>query len=570
MVLRSYWWLFCLVLCCSNVVKAQNYFKQNEYFYTLVNGLKIILIEDTTSKNVSIQLSVNVGTSYEPQSIKGGASFIAANLAPNFSKYNTKCILTNDYTGYFSTIQTTDNFEDVLKAFLSAVTTDTFISNANLNTEYIEYNTSFTSCTANKGCEDAVKIIYENNENRLGEPINIFPNDSTYLANTLKFKKSFYCPQNSLVIVSGKFNRDKLFKQLQNTFLDWKDCSYNPNRAFPVSSIKTNDYNIQLTSIVEDSATATLNVYQSGPVMYKNKKEVLAGILFASMVNEETSALRSFFVDSLSIKDIQCDFNFRRFISLFSLKYSIDTANSAFLSMYNKPEFLNYEQFYSTDQLSKAKIKSASIFNNRDSVKTYFQHLTLFNAIASLDYYGKIQDSIKIITAKDIVGFVNKYILKNPFVAVANSPFLNTNTDTLFAETALLPSAYEFKFKKNTGEFEEGNIDSLINSLAQWLKINPSVKVKINGVANADELLTVRDDAMLDYYKNNPGFVIAPSDLIPTKKMRLDVYRSMIIVRKLAEKGISLNQISGTGKVIDNKQAESEYPYRVYCTIRNL
>ena len=75
---------------------------------------------------------------------------------------------------------------------------------------------------------------------------------------------------------------------------------------------------------------------------------------------------------------------------------------------------------------------------------------------------------------------------------------------------------------------------------------------------------------MLDYYKNNPGFVIAPSDLIPTKKMRLDVYRSMIIVRKLAEKGISLNQISGTGKVIDNKQAESEYPYRVYCTIRNL
>jgi hypothetical protein len=146
---------------------------------------------------------------------------------------------------------------------------------------------------------------------------------------------------------------------------------------------------------------------------------------------------------------------------------------------------------------------------------------------------------------------------------------LIANNDTLYTETAVTPDNYNFYFKRNTADFSEENADSLLNSLYQWLKINPSAKIKINGVAAADELLTIKDDAMLEFYKKNPEFVIAPSDLIPTKKIRLDVLRSMTIVRKLVEKGISLNQISGTGKLATKTDNANE-TQRVYCTIRTL
>jgi hypothetical protein len=44
----------------------------------------------------------------------------------------------------------------------------------------------------------------------------------------------------------------------------------------------------------------------------------------------------------------------------------------------------------------------------------------------------------------------------------------------------------------------------------------------------------------------------------------------MTIVRKLVEKGISLNQISGTGKLTKPNAEIPEKNYKVYCTIRTL
>lgn len=549
-------------------VEAQNYLKKNEYFHTLVNGLKVILIEDTTAQNISVQLSINAGTSYEAKPVAGGSAFIAAHAHRFFKNYNTECILTNDYTGYYSTTTSIGELNSLFTAYLSALTVDINTEPENLNANYINYNTSFTSCTANKGCESAVKIIYTNNENRLGEPLHDFSTDTAYIANVAKFKNSFYCPQNAFLIVNGNFKKAEVYKIVQNVFLDWKDCTYSPFRTFPVQTIKTNDYNVQLKTN-DESATANLNVYYPGPVVYKNKREVLAGLLFAKIMNDENSGIRSYFADSFNIKNIRCDFNLRRFISLFSLKYEVDSNSLYFVANYNFLGFLNNASLYNADLKTNKFQLIENIITAKD-VKQYINTLTLFNATISLDYFGKIRDSINSVTLKDIIVFAEKHILKNDFVAVLNNQQLIGEIDSVFTETAVVPDSYEFYFKRNTATFSDEKSDSVLNSLYQWLLINPSSKIKINGVAGNDELLTIKDDEMLSFYKNNPAFVIAPSDLIPTKKMRLDVYRSMTIVRKLVEKGISLNQISGTGKLAAANAEAPEKNYKVYCTIRTL
>ncbi len=558
-----------LLYCVFSVqLTAQNYLKQNEYYHTLVNGLKVVLIEDTTAQEVSVQLSINAGTSYEANGIAGGTAFIAANAYPYFKGYNTECIITNDYTAYFSTTKTTEILPELFSAYLKAVTSDLKTPNKEINTSYIQYNTSFTSCTANKGCESAVKIIYTNNENRLGEPMLSFPDDSVFVKNVVKFKSSFYCPQNAFLVVSGNFKRASVYKTIQDVFLGWKDCTYSPFRTFPVQTIKTCLYNVQLTTN-DESVAQGFNTYYSGPVLYKNKKETLTGLLFASLLNDEYSALRNYYADSFNVKEVSSDFNMRRFISLFSIKYVVDTTHLNFLANYNNLNFLADAALYNANDLSRNKTGLISKITAKPDTKSYLNTLALFNATTSLDYYGIIHDTINAITSKDIVDFVNKYLLKNNFVAVLNSDFFILNNDSLYTQTSVTPDSYQFYFKRNTAEFAAENSDSLLNSLYQWLKINPSVKIKINGIAATDELLTVKDDAMLEFYKNNPDFVIAPSDLIPTKKIRLDVLRSMTIVRKLVEKGISLNQISGTGKLA-TKTDDANETQKVYCTIRTL
>jgi predicted Zn-dependent peptidase len=547
---------------------AQNYLKQNEYYHTLVNGLKVVLIEDTLAQEISVQLSINAGTSYEANGIAGGTAFIAANVHSNFKGYNTECIITNDYTGYYSTIQTAEMLPSLFSAYLNAVTEEVKPNNTDLNTSYIQYNTSFTSCTANKGCESAVKIIYTNNENRLGEPMLSFPDDSVFVKNVAKFKSSFYCPQNAFLIVNGNFKRAAIYKTIQNVFLDWKDCTYSPFRTFPVQTINTCSYNVQLTTN-DESVTEGFNIYYSGPVLYKNKKETLTGLLFASILNDEYSALRNYYADSFNVKEVSSDFNMRRFISLFSIKYVVDTNQLDFISNYNNLAFLSDASLYNTNDLSRNKTTLISKIMAKPDTKSYINTLALFNATSSIDYFGKIQDTINAISVKDILGFVNKFLLKNNYVAVLNSNFFIANNDTIYAQTSVTPNSYNFYFKRNTADFLEENVDSILNSLAQWLKINPLVKIKINGVATTDELLTVKDDAMLEFYKKNPEFVIAPSDLIPTKKIRLDVLRSMTIVKMLVDKGISLNQISGTGKLA-TKTDEANETQKVYCTIRTL
>ncbi len=559
---------FLLLLCYVVSVEAQNYLKKNEYFHTLVNGLKVILIEDTSAQNISIQLSINAGTSYESQSVAGGSAFIAAKAARFFTNYNTECILTNDYTGYYTTTNAINNLNEIFEAHLAAFT-ETIDSNSNnINTGYIQYNTSFTSCTANKGCENAVKIIYTNNENRLGEPATDFPDDTAFYVNVAKFKSSFYCPQNAFMVVNGNFKKAEVYKIIQNVLLDWKDCTYSPFRTFPVQNIKTTDYNVQLTT-GDESTISNLNIYQPGPVVYKNKREVLAGLLFANIINSHQSNVRSYLADTFKLNNVRCDFNLRRFISLFSLKYEVDSNNIGFLKNYRNQNFLEHKNLYEKDLIESKNllIEKLTAANN---TKNYINTLTLFNATISLDYYGKIKDTINSITANDIVEFAQKYILNNKFVAVLNNPQFIGEIDSVFTETEISPEGYEFYFKRNTATFDNDSANMVLNSLYQWLIINAENKIKINGVAGNDELLTIKDDDMLDFYKNHPEFVIAPNDLIPTKKMRLDVYRSMTIVRKLVEKGISLNQISGTGKLTNPSSEIPEKNYKVYCTVRTL
>ena len=60
-------------------------------------------------------------------------------------------------------------------------------------------------------------------------------------------------------------------------------------------------------------------------------------------------------------------------------------------------------------------------------------------------------------------------------------------------------------------------------------------------------------------------FLINPPGLITEVKIRLDVYRSITVIRKLIELGVPKEQLMGGGKRIRLKEEDPAY-YRVYIS----
>jgi hypothetical protein len=138
--------------------------------------------------------------------------------------------------------------------------------------------------------------------------------------------------------------------------------------------------------------------------------------------------------------------------------------------------------------------------------------------------------------------------------------------DTFFTSTNR-SADYRFIFIKNNAQLADSTQDSLIISLAQFIKINPHIRVMVNGVAGKDELLHQTDNQALDFLKQHPGFKITPTSLIPIFKIRLDVQRALTIVKRLIELGVPDEQVTGTGIIAPKEGMQPGPDQQVYCTL---
>jgi len=86
-------------------------------------------------------------------------------------------------------------------------------------------------------------------------------------------------------------------------------------------------------------------------------------------------------------------------------------------------------------------------------------------------------------------------------------------------------------------------------------------------VASKDEYLHINDEDMLKFTEQHPGFTIAPSNLAPTKKIRLDVYRALTVIKLLIQMGVPEDQLTGTGKIVDAGAMQPLSDQEVYTSL---
>ena len=162
-------------------------------------------------------------------------------------------------------------------------------------------------------------------------------------------------------------------------------------------------------------------------------------------------------------------------------------------------------------------------------------------------WINTVQDSIEQIKLTYIQRFVQEYLIDAHYASVLllpDSSYIKEYEED-YTNTTFHLRDYVFSFNKNTGDMDSSS--QLLNSLYQWLKINPQMTIQVVGYAGKDELNQVQDDEMLDFLEAHPDFKITQQSLIPTRKIRLDVYRALVVTRYLLDRGIPDSQVSGNG-----------------------
>lgn len=233
-------------LCLTpSLLQGSDIFPYDYHVETLDNGLKVISIPLDNPHIISYYTIVRSGSRNEIEPGKSGfAHFFehmmfkgTKNISPE--EYNdfltglgagTNGYTTDDYTCYFVVFAGEENLEDVVK-----VEADRFINlyydEEMLKTEASVIEGEYYSSVSNPGrrlfetLRDTAFEEHSYKHTTLGylEDIQDMPNQFEY---SLLYKKRFYAPDNSILLVAGDYEHEALMQLVRDYYGHWEPSGY--------------------------------------------------------------------------------------------------------------------------------------------------------------------------------------------------------------------------------------------------------------------------------------------------------------------------------------------------------
>ena len=574
-------------LLAFQVSFGQNYLSSNEYHHRLFNGLSVMLINDSTATDLTLNLTIRTGAFTEHDSLNSLNYFYAQSF-----------LIKNEIAP--SNVRDVEFLQSRNIQFSTQVEPEQVTFHFQLAPQYLEETIKFLQGLL-MNYQDTiphlklVKAQVNSDYNALQKDNLFFQNDSisqllwenyysrrqviTYIDSSIinlphklnEVQSRFYCPGNALLVIKGTMVVREAKKKVQEIMMDLDQCTFFHLFRYPILDHRYFTYSRQMVFETNVDTPFFKLVYQ-GPTVFKDIKGTYVSQLLQAILLDTTTQFYQYLTDSTYISDIKIETQFAYYSNEMALTVYTDSSqiDSAQIQLYELLNSGKWTSLVSEGDLEKGKQHLIHQFNLAlNDANTSIDLVSKFWSSASVDYYSNYRDTIAALQAKDLENFSINYLRKAPHIAAL---FINEEervalaTDSFFAPTAGHVQDYEFQFLNNTAEFADGNQDSILQSLIQYLKINPKVKVKVNGIVSKDELMHIKDREMSDYVDSLGELHIYPKSTICGPKIRLDVYRALTIIKKLDEAGVPKNQLFGEG-IIAKKPEEKENAQRVYCTL---
>lgn len=323
-----------------------------------------------------------------------------------------------------------------------------------------------------------------------------------YSATTEKMnviKNKYYYPNNSLLAVSGDVDHNKVFAEVERLYGDWTPSGFDPFQKWPVPEFKPLEYSKQFVTESPNAQVPFVLISYHGPDTRGDLKSTYAADVFSYILQQKTSKLHKELVESGLAFQVNVGYQTCKYVGPIQIVMIPNPrkVEEAYKVLWKNINDWDSDDYFTNEQLQTAKdLLAVEQTYNMEKPSDFIHTVTYWWCSATIGYYTSYIDNLQKVTRDDIKLYVRKYIKGQPYVAgimLQDGMRKALNTDKFFANT-LNMDEYTLNFADNATDLKtEANAEKM-NSLIQWLTINPKANIKVESYALTSEKKNIGED----------------------------------------------------------------------------
>ncbi|MBA2663757.1 MAG: insulinase family protein [Bradymonadaceae bacterium] len=401
---------------------------------TLANGLEVIVIPNPAVPIVTVELAVKNGAFtetpelnglshlYEHMFFKGNA--VITSQEAYLKRMRELGIVFNGTTSdervnYFFTLPA-DNLQKGLVFMYDATVTPKFEA-AEFEKEKqvvlgeVDRNESSPYYWLGQALNQKMWHAYPERKDALGTRKAI---QEATIAQMETMKKTYYVPNNSVIVIAGDVDREEAFKQVKAVFGKWKRAE-DPFKKNPVPEhppLKGNSY-----VVVEQNVQVPLVRFSwHGPSVTRDAKATYAADVLSYVLSQPTSRFYKTLVDSGITLGAGLSYYTQRYTGPISLAAQMqpEKFEEAVRALLLEVQKFADPDYFTDAQLENAKtILAVQDVYSREETSSLSHTVSFWWAVAGLDYYYDYIGNLRQVSREDIARYAQQYILGKPLVA---------------------------------------------------------------------------------------------------------------------------------------------------------
>lgn len=552
----------------------------------IMNGMNAVMKPSPGASATELELYIKTGSVYESDSLSGINSMIDYLLGKRVEtalrKGSNGISTSNTSNTSFSTFSTSEHTvfhftcseanvpaclnlirDNIFPVAITKQELDSAIANAYRQIEI--HRSDYRKVFEEKLLREVFRQDFDK-MNPNGNPAK-FKNINLNTANV--FFHRYYVPNNSILIITGKFDIDTFRDQFNKAFSSLPKSEFDPETITKIIDFRPMVYNNQV--VVTDNAVSVpeFQICWQFPGTYSYQEGSYYAYLLSAMLNDKNNYL-NVIAAKMGCRKLSFQYEANEFSGI--LKVVLVPDKNLLVPTYHwlmdQMAKLN-QTLVNESMINAGKVIFKQEYLKLRSSKEYPSWIAKNWPYSDNTYFPTLLDSVMNTGEKGMQRFVAEYLMENAHVSgllISEADRTALNVDSSFTEVSDSVANYTFTYRSNITDLEGADNQTKLRNLLQWLKANTDVSIKINGFSDVGEFNKAFDDTLIRYIDSIPTFRKTMPDLIAKGYLRPEMMRSLKLIKYLNDNGIEQSRLSGTSMPLhsSNKKEEEE---NMKCTI---
>jgi zinc protease len=232
-----------------------------------------------------------------------------------------------------------------------------------------------------------------------------------------EIQRRYYVPNNTLLIVAGDVDPDRVFALAEEAFGDWPRGP-DPFEANPIPPIPPLAASRALIA-EEPVSDAMILIQWQGPSVREDPEATYAADVFSDVLNGAGSTLQTRLVESGLFQSVGVNYYTLANVGPISIAAIIapSRVKEGIAALHREIAQLADSGYYTTAELDPVKQQRAtSTMLNLERASGFAHQLGFWWSVIGLDYFMGYVDEMAARTVDDLRGYASKYIVGKPYV----------------------------------------------------------------------------------------------------------------------------------------------------------